>query len=101
MKFSKVCARVINMKKPKKDKIDISELNVPPEKHEYETARYFVNRGLDVIFDLRRMNTKSELKIIKILKKGCESSKMKTMLVIVKDGRLLTLKGRFIIMETR
>ena len=54
-----------------------------------------------MIFDLRRMNTKSESKIIKILKKGCESSKMKTMLVIVKDGRLLTLKGRFIIMKTR
>ena len=31
-------------------KIDISALNVPPEKHEYETAKYFAKRGLDVIF---------------------------------------------------
>lgn len=31
-------------------KIDISALNVPPEKHEYETARYFANRGFDVTF---------------------------------------------------
>ena len=31
-------------------KIDISALNVPPEKHEYETAKYFANRGLDVVF---------------------------------------------------
>jgi len=33
------------MKNIKKGKIDISELNVPPEKHEYETAKYFADRG--------------------------------------------------------
>ena len=31
-------------------KIDIAELNVPPEKHEYETAKYFANRGYNVKF---------------------------------------------------
>ena len=38
------------MKNNKIGKIDISELNVPPEKHEYETAKYFANRGYNVTF---------------------------------------------------
>ena len=38
------------MKNQRIGKIDISELNVPPEKHEYETARYFADRGLNVEF---------------------------------------------------
>lgn len=39
-----------NNKKMRRSKIDITELNVPSEKHEYETAKYFADRGLDVIF---------------------------------------------------
>ena len=31
-------------------KIEISKLNVPPEKHELETARYFATRGYDIEF---------------------------------------------------
>lgn len=31
-------------------KIDISALIVPPEKHEYETARFFAMRGIDITF---------------------------------------------------
>ena len=31
-------------------KIDISQLNTPPEKHEFETAKYFAERGKDVTF---------------------------------------------------
>ena len=31
-------------------RIDISKLKVPPEKHEFETARYFSQRGYDVDF---------------------------------------------------
>ncbi len=31
-------------------RIDISQLNTPPEKHEYETAKYFAVRGKDVVF---------------------------------------------------
>ena len=44
------CARVSGMKNIKKGKIDISALNVPPEKHEYGTAKYFADRGFDVVF---------------------------------------------------
>ena len=128
-----------------KGKIDISVLNVPPEKHEYETAKYFANRGLDVIFikpsdikgqltpdfwmkgkmwetkspikyskssfednlkkatkqskhiifDLRRLGDSDEGKYLKELDKRKKSRKIKTLLVITKDGRLLTLKGKF------
>lgn len=134
-----------------KGKIDISELNVPPEKHEYETAKYFANRGFNVkfigsrhikgmnnpdfmmggkiwetkspisdnlssikrrltqatkqsehiIFDLRRIKTKYELKIIEQLEKGCRSPSVRTLLVITKNGQLLTLKGTFSIMKAR
>lgn len=38
------------MKNVKIGKIDTTELNVPPEKHEYETAKYFSNRGHNVKF---------------------------------------------------
>ena len=31
-------------------KIDISALIVPPEKHEYETARFFAMKGMDISF---------------------------------------------------
>lgn len=31
-------------------KIDITKLDCPPEKHEFETAKYFSNLGKDVIF---------------------------------------------------
>ena len=31
-------------------KIDISALNVPPEKHELETAKYFAGIGKDIVF---------------------------------------------------
>ena len=73
------------MKKVRRGKIDISKLNVPPEKHEYETARYFADRGFDVIF-IRSSNIK-----------GMNSPK--TLLVITRDGRLLTIKGSFDIIK--
>ena len=38
------------MKQQRIGRIDISALNAPPEKHEYETARYFTSRGLDIAF---------------------------------------------------
>ena len=34
----------------KTGKIDISQLNTPPEKHEFETARYFAELGKDIVF---------------------------------------------------
>lgn len=30
--------------------IDISHLNTPPEKHEFETAKYFADRGKNIVF---------------------------------------------------
>ena len=137
------------MKRIKRGKIDISELNVPPEKHEYETTRYFADRGYDVvfikpsdikgmnspdfemagkiwetksptryskssfednfkkaakqsenvIFDLRRLNKKDEAKYLQEIGKRKKSRKIKTLLVITRDGRLLTEKGCFDIMQ--
>ena len=132
--------------KKKTGRIDISALNVPPEKHEYETAKYFANRGFDVVFvgphyingyhnpdftmagrvwetkspsgesrrtfednfrkatkqsehiimDLRRLNQKHEEWCIEKLKKESNvSSRVRTMLAITRDGRLLTIKGKF------
>ncbi len=34
----------------RKGNIDISQLNTPPEKHEFETARFFADMGKDVVF---------------------------------------------------
>lgn len=31
-------------------KIDISQLNTPPEKHEFETAKFFADMGKDIVF---------------------------------------------------
>ncbi len=31
-------------------KIDISQLNTPPEKHEFETAKFFAGMGKDIVF---------------------------------------------------
>ena len=36
------------VKKP--GRIDIAQLNIPPEKHEFETAKYFANLGKDIVF---------------------------------------------------
>lgn len=133
------------MKNNKIGKIDISELNVPPEKHEYETAKYFAKRGYDlkfigphyiegfknpdfkmcgkvwetkspignslltfidnykkakkqsdhIIFDLRRLSLKSERICLKMLKGKVKSPNVKTLLVITRDGQLLTIKGKF------
>lgn len=132
------------MRKNRIGKIDISELNVPPEKHEYETAKFFANRGFDVafigphynygvknadfimnnmvwetkspvgssartyednlrkaikqsenvIFDLRRLKEQDEVKCIKVLKRNLYLKGLKRLLIIQKDGRLLTNKDR-------
>ena len=38
------------MKNSNIGKINTTELNVPPEKHEYETAKYFAKRGYNIKF---------------------------------------------------
>lgn len=133
------------MKKSRIGKIDISALNVPPEKHEYETAKYFANRGFSVrfigphyieglhnpdfemggliwetkspikyskssfennlktaikqseniIYDLRRLEKKDECIYLKELEKRCTTRKIKTLLIITRDGQTLTLRGDF------
>ena len=133
------------MKKIQSGKIDISELNTPPEKHEFETAKYFANKGFDVaflkpsnikgtnnpdflllgkiweikspigksrrtyednlkkaikqsgniIFDLRRLDQISEKLCINILKKYKSLLAIKILLIIKRNGKLLTLKGNF------
>ena len=39
-----------NVRKKVVGKIDISALNVPPEKHEFNTAKYFAELGYDIEF---------------------------------------------------
>ena len=137
------------MKKSIVGKIDISALNAPPERHEYETAIYFAKRGKDVIFirpsdmekqhtpdfvmdgrmwetkspiiysktsfednlrkavkqsehiiyDLRRLKPRDEAIYIKELKKWSGKRKMRTLIIITRDGQVLTMKGEFGIME--
>ena len=129
--------------------IDISALNIPPEKHEYEAARYFAKRGKDVVFlkpsdikkqrtpdflmdgkmwelkspivygrnsfednlrravrqsehiiyDLRYLNMNDEQRYIRELNKWKAKKRIKTLLVIKKNGQLLTTKGVFDIIE--
>ena len=38
------------MENNKQGMIDISQLNTPPEKHEFETAKFFANMGKDIVF---------------------------------------------------
>lgn len=125
--------------------IDISALYYLPERHEYETAKYFAKLGFDIvfikprstkgrhdpdffmndrnwetkspkvyskssfdyncrkaqkqsehiIFDLRRLNKIDEQKYLIGLKRWSKMPRVKTLLVITKDGNLLDIKGRF------
>ena len=125
--------------------IDISALYYPPERHEYETAKYFSRLGFDVvfikpgsikgshspdffmrgrnweskspkvyskssfeyncrkaqkqsehiIFDLRRLSLIDSQKYLTELIKWNATTKIKTLLVITKDGKLLDVKGKF------
>jgi len=133
------------MIKNKIGRIDISGLNAPPEKHEYETAMYFARRGYDIkfikpsdikgantpdfemsgkewemkspignskrvfetsfrkamkqseniIIDLRRMKKNNEDWCLNKINRQRGSVRIKNLLVITKDGRLLTIKGKF------
>ena len=126
-------------------RIDISALIVPPERHEYEAARFFAKRGKDVVFlkpsdisgqhtpdfimdgkmwelkspivygknsfednlkraakqsehiiyDLRYLRENDEEKYIKELNKWVTKKRIKTLLIIKRNGQLLTIKGEF------
>ena len=127
----------------KPGKIDISALYYPPERHEYETAKYFARLGFDIvfirprsikgrhdpdflmknrgwetkspktyskssfeyncrkaqkqsehiIFDLRRLSTVDSEKYANELMRWSATKKIKTLLIITKDGKLLDVKG--------
>ena len=49
----------------------------------------------NVIFDLRRLNKKNESRYLKNLIKRSTSNKIKTLLVINREEKLLTIKGTF------
>lgn len=133
------------MNNAKFGRIDISALYYPPERHEYETAKYFAKLGFDIvfikprsikgshdpdffmkskvwetkspnvyskssfqyncrkaqkqsehiIFDLRRLNKIDEQKYLTGLKRWSKMPRIKTLLVITKDGNLLDIKGHF------
>lgn len=132
----------------KKGMVDYSNLSSPPEKHENATARYFADRGKDVIFlrpssmkgthnpdylmdgriwevkspitysdssfeynfrkaikqsrhiifDLRRLSEQNEKKYKRELQKWSNTPTIKTLLIVTRDGRVLTLRGKFDIM---
>ena len=138
------------MKKHKKGLVDTSALNRPPEPHEHKTAKYFSERGFDIvfirpsnikgtkspdftmagknwevkgpivysessfkdnfgkankqseniIFDLRRLSQKDEKIYLKELKKRKTTPGLKTLLIITRDGNLLTERGTFDIIKT-
>lgn len=48
-----------------------------------------------IIFDLRRLNKIDEQKYLIGLKRWSKMPRVKTLLVITKDGNLLDIKGRF------
>ena len=48
-----------------------------------------------IIFDLRQLNPRNETKYIKELIKWKDKPLVRTLLVITRDGRLLTIKGKF------
>ena len=138
------------MKDSRKGAIIITGLTAPPEKHEYNTAKYFAERGFDVIFipprhikgvpnpdfimagkiwetkspldynkssfeyifkkataqsdhiifDLRRIRKyKDEQIYLNEIKKRSQWRKIKTLLVIDSNEKLLTIKGKFVSME--
>jgi len=49
------------MKKETIGKIDISQLNMPPEKNEFATAKYFADQGKDISF-IRPSNIKDNFR---------------------------------------
>ena len=137
------------MKNLRKGAIIVTGLTAPPEKHEYNTAKYFAERGFDIefisptyikgltnpdfkmagkiwetkspvrpgrtfednlrkamqqseniIFDLRRISQRDEKWCINKLIRQSNSYKIKTLIAITRAGELLTIKGRFDIIET-
>ena len=45
-----MCPEIISKGQIMSGTIDISQLNTPPEKHEFEAAKFFADRGKDIVF---------------------------------------------------
>lgn len=54
-----------------------------------------IKQSKHIVYDLRRLNIKDEKKYIKSLEKRKKIQEIKTLLIITKDGNLLTKKGNF------
>ena len=68
-------------------------------KRTYEDSlKKAVRQSKNVIFDLRRIKNIDENKCFQVLIRNLYLSELECLLVIRKDGRLLTEKGRFDIM---
>ena len=90
-----------------KGKIDISNLDYPPEKHEFETAKYFANMGKDIVFlkpsiikgehtpdilfDLRRIKLHDNQCVTKLEKEFKARHYLRILLIIKKDGTLVEI----------
>ena len=64
-----------------------------------ETFSKATSQSANVIYDLRRTRASDEKFFLENLLRKRVSPKIKTLLVITRDGRLLTVKGKFDIMK--
>ena len=79
----------------------IWEIKSPTGKSERtydDDFRKAMKQSKNIIFDLRRLRPSDERTCLKLLYKKKASPELKTLLVITRDGRLLTIKGKFDIM---
>ena len=60
-----------------------------------------IKQSEHLVYDLRRLNLKDEAKYMEQLERRKKSHKVKTLLVISRDGQLLTEKGNFDIIKLR
>ena len=79
-------------------KVDISRLNTPPEKHEFETAKFFAEMGKDIVFlkpsgmpDIHMEGNEWEIK--------CPEGKSKR--TIEENFRKAVRQSRYIIFDLR
>ena len=64
-----------------------------------DNLRRAVKQSEHIIYDLRFLSIDDEQKYIKELNKWMSKKRIKTLLIIKKNGQLLTIKGAFDIMD--
>lgn len=60
-----------------------------------DNLRKAMKQSRNIIFDLRKLKLGEEEKCLGVLRKQTDKVLIKTLLVILRDGRLLTIKGKF------